>query len=447
MALPSQSERSTSNRPVMTRASANGRKPMMIAVGLVLAAGAIYGLWAFMPSGEKSPSEVGPSKLADAGAKKPAPAPAQPIQQPAVQPTPAKIEPGPVVLRQGSGGGVVTPPGAGTGTSPGTSPGTAPTGTPTIGAPVNQPDPSKPSPVDVGSPDLRPQPATTPGTNPTTTGTGQPGTTPMNPLAPSGSTSEVRTLIAEADKANAEGKPLVARAAYSRALTHPGAGPTEQAEVREKAARLNETLVFGPTVVTGDPMTEMYVVAANDNLVKIARKRSLETDWRLIQRINKLPDPNSLRVGQKLKLVRGPFHVVVHKSEYRLDLFQGSPDEPERWTYVKSFRVGLGESNGTPTGTFVIKKNSKLVDPPWVNPRTGEKFAANDPKNPIGEHWLGWQGVGDAAIYKGFGLHGTIEPESIGQQRSMGCVRMLPEDIATVYEFLTEEVSVVKVLP
>ncbi|MFZ2875307.1 MAG: L,D-transpeptidase family protein [Phycisphaerales bacterium] len=443
MALPSQSERSTSNRPVMTRASANGRKPLFIAVGLVVAAGAVYGLWAFMPSGEKNPGTAEPTKLADAASKKPSPAPTQPIQQPAQQPQPVKPEPGPVVLRQGTGGGVVIP--------PSTNPGTAPAGPATVGSPVGQPDPSKPLPVDLGSPDLRPQPATnpsaSPGTSPTSTGTGQPGTAPPNPLAPSGSTSEVRTLIAEADKANAEGKPLAARAAYSRALAHPGAGPTEQAEVREKAARLNDTLLFGPTVATGDPMTEMYVVAANDNLVKIARKRSLETDWRLIQRINKLPDPNSLRVGQKLKLVRGPFHAVVHKSEFRLDLFQGSPDEPDRWTYVKSFRVGLGESNGTPTGTFVIKKNSKLVDPPWANPRTGEKFAANDPKNPIGEHWLGWQGVGDAAIYKGFGLHGTIEPDSIGQQRSMGCVRMLPDDIATVYEFLTEEVSVVKVLP
>lgn len=443
MALPSQSERSTSNRPVMTRASANGRKPLLIAVGLVVAAGAIYGLWAFMPSGEKTPGSTDPTKLADAAAKKPSPAPAQPIQQPAQQPQPAKPEPGPVVLRQGTGGGVVTPPGA--------NPGGTPAGPATVGSPVGQPDPSKPLPVDLGSPDLRPQPATnpstSPGAGPTSTGAGQPGTTPTSPLAPSGSTGEVRTLIADADKANAEGKPLVARAAYSRAIVHPGAGPTEQAEAREKASRLNETLIFGPTVATGDPMTEMYVVAANDNLVKIARKRSLETDWRLIQRINKLPDPNSLRVGQKLKLVRGPFHAVVHKSEFRLDLFQGSPDEPDRWTYVKSFRVGLGESNGTPTGTFVIKKHSKLVDPPWVNPRTGEKFAANDPKNPIGEHWLGWQGVGDAAIYKGFGLHGTIEPDSIGQQRSMGCVRMLPDDIATVYEFLTEEVSVVKVLP
>ena len=109
--------------------------------------------------------------------------------------------------------------------------------------------------------------------------------------------------------------------------------------------------------------------------------------------------------------------------------------------------MGLGEGSGTPIGTFVIKKASKLVNPPWTNPRTGERFAADDPKNPIGEFWLGWQGLGDSAAYTGFGLHGTIDPTSIGQSKSMGCVRMGAEDIALIYEMLVEQVSVVRVVP
>ena len=62
-----------------------------------------------------------------------------------------------------------------------------------------------------------------------------------------------------------------------------------------------------------------------------------------------------------------------------LDLFQGSPDEPERWQYIRSFRVGLGAGNSTPLGTFIIRPNSKLVNPHWVNPRDGTMFDANDP--------------------------------------------------------------------
>jgi lipoprotein-anchoring transpeptidase ErfK/SrfK len=107
--------------------------------------------------------------------------------------------------------------------------------------------------------------------------------------------------------------------------------------------------------------------------------------------------------------------------------------------------VGLGEGNGTPVGTFRIR--NRMANPWWVNPRTRERFEADDPKNPIGEHWLGWEGIGDSKIHTGFGLHGTIEPESIGQQRSMGCVRLLAPDIELLYEMLSEQVSIVKVVP
>ncbi|MDI1289897.1 MAG: L,D-transpeptidase family protein, partial [bacterium] len=197
----------------------------------------------------------------------------------------------------------------------------------------------------------------------------------------------------------------------------------------------------------GDPLSETYTVASGDALVKIAKKRDLATDYRFIQRVNGITNPGSLKIGQKLKLVRGPFHAVVSKSDYRLDVFSGSPDEPEAWVYIRSFPVGLGSENGTPLGTFVVKKNSKLVNPHWVNPKTGEKFDADDPKNPIGEYWLGWEGQGSSSVYTGFGLHGTIEPSSIGNQKSMGCVRMLDQDIATVWEMLAEQISVVKVVP
>jgi hypothetical protein len=165
----------------------------------------------------------------------------------------------------------------------------------------------------------------------------------------------------------------------------------------------------------------------------------------LIQRVNKMADAHALKVGQKLKLVRGPFHAVVHKSEYRLDIFAGSPDEPDSWLYIRSFKVGIGENNGTPLGTFQIK--SKMQNPDWKNPRTGEKFSKDDPKNPIGEYWLGWQGLGDSAPITGYGIHGTVDPSSIGQAKSMGCVRLLDDDIKFVYELLATKISIVRVVP
>jgi LysM repeat protein len=299
----------------------------------------------------------------------------------------------------------------------------------------------RPPPVDVVSP-----PASTPGDSALAPPPPPPTeTTPV--LPPTASISEIRALIDEGDRAMARNEPVRARELYSRALLDPRAARSDQEVLRTKLTALGRQLVFSPDVTPGDPYAELYVVQPGDSLVRIARRRELTVDWRFIQRINGIGDPNTIRAGQKLKLVRGPFNAVVHKSDYRLDLFLGPPDLPDQWLFVRSFRVGLGADDATPTGTFVVKKNSKLINPAWTNPLTGERFAADDPKNPVGEHWIGWQGLGDSAIHTGFGIHGTIEPDSIGQSRSMGCVRMLADDVALVYELLAEEISVIRVVP
>jgi len=162
--------------------------------------------------------------------------------------------------------------------------------------------------------------------------------------------------------------------------------------------------------------------------------------------VNRLDNANRIRVGQELKLVRGPFHAVVDKSDYRLDLFHGPPDNDDAWMFVRSFDVGLGEDDSTPTGRFVVRENGKLQNPGWVNPRDpSERYEPDDPQNPVGEYWIGIDGLGEDAVYTGYGLHGTIEPATIGQQRSMGCVRLLPDDIALLYETLAGGVSRVRI--
>ena len=159
--------------------------------------------------------------------------------------------------------------------------------------------------------------------------------------------------------------------------------------------------------------------------------------------------------------MNGPFHAVVSKSAYRMDIYAGDPPSPSSigtsllacgaepgWVYIRSFPVGLGADDGTPVANFVVRPNSKLVNPEWRNPRTGERFAANDPKNPIGERWIGLDGLDEASRgHTGFGVHGTIEPDSIGRSMSMGCIRLGDRDVEIVYELLAPRVSVVKVVP
>jgi lipoprotein-anchoring transpeptidase ErfK/SrfK len=424
MALPSQSDRTSElGRAYVYREkgagytprSGNHQKTIVAIVGSLIIIGTAWGIVRILPSGtpKESTQASAPTPITAGFSAAPEPAPTFTFQtgkpEPTRQATPA---PDPT-------------------TQPATEPAKTPEGT--------RPKLDDPSKLIVEDPSKSPKPVEAVPQSPAPAAEAAPQTQ----LPPSASTADVVSLIAQAES-RITSDPVQARVLYSKAYR--AAAPSDQASIRAKLEELNKTLVFSAKVTPGDPLAEVYAVASGDSLVKIAKKRDLGVDWRFIQRINNA-DPRTLRVGQKLKLVRGPFHAVVHKSDYRIDVFQGAPDDPNSWIYIHSCKVGLGEGNSTPVGTFVIRKGSKLVNPHWVNPRTGQKFDKDDPANPIGEHWLGLEGVGDSAALTGYGLHGTIDPASIGQQRSMGCVRMADADIALVYEMLEEQISVVKIVP
>ena len=255
----------------------------------------------------------------------------------------------------------------------------------------------------------------------------------------------IASMISRAESAAARNRLVEARTLYNSALLDSDTDARTRSMLRRRIMELNDTLLFSPTINPDDPYTDQYEIESGDALSKLPRKLGLNINWRFLQRINGISDPKRIRVGQRIKTVTGPFHAVISKSRYRLDLYMGDSSE---LMYVASFPVGLGENDSTPVGSWIVRKDSKLMNPRWVNPRTGEVFAADDPLNPIGERWIGIEGVDDRTRpLQGFGLHGTIEPESIGTQASMGCVRLGDDDVALVYELLIEGVSRVEITP
>ncbi len=239
------------------------------------------------------------------------------------------------------------------------------------------------------------------------------------------------------------GDVVQARAILSAGLRSRTLSPAEAEEIRGTLSNMNRGMIFGPEVTPGDTFTRLYEIKSGDALSKLVNREGVKTNWRFVQRINGISDPSRIRVGQRIKLVQGPFHAEVDKASHRADVWLGEGDEA---VYVTSLPVGLGEFGSTPEGAFRVRRGGKMVNPSWTNPRTGERFAADDPMNPIGEYWIGLDGIDPHNLQEqGFGIHGTIEAESIGQNRSMGCVRLSDEDIALLYEMLTEGNSVVLV--
>ena len=239
------------------------------------------------------------------------------------------------------------------------------------------------------------------------------------------------------------GQPVAARLQLSSLLRSGSLTDSEAAQARGVLTDISDNLVFSKEIKANDPFAIEYIIRGGDTLSGIVQKMGLQVNWRFIQRINEIPQASGIRPGQNIKLITGPFHAKVDKDTYRIDLYQGDGNEQ---VFVRSFRVGLGEFNSTPTGLFKVRKNSKLVNPTWVNPRTREFFSADNPMNPIGERWIGLEGVEERTMdLSGLGIHGTIEPGTIGTQSSMGCIRMGSSDITQVYEMLAEGVSTVEI--
>ena len=242
----------------------------------------------------------------------------------------------------------------------------------------------------------------------------------------------------------AETEPVQARRLLTKAWRSGALTDREQAQAKKLAERLTQIVLLDSRVLDGDPFSRRYTVQNGDALTRIVRDEKVNTEWTFVSRINGLRNANAIHPGQTLKLPAGTFHAEVSKPDYRLDLYQDYGNER---VLIGSYTVGLGEFGSTPRGTFRVRAASKLVNPEWIDPRTREHFGSDDPKNPIGERWIGIEGLEDHNRgLRGFGIHGTIDPGSIGKQRSMGCIRMLPDDISMVYEVLTEPKSTIEIL-
>lgn len=218
---------------------------------------------------------------------------------------------------------------------------------------------------------------------------------------------------------------LDARTQLNRALLV-GLPPAQRREARERLAELAEEMIFGSRRIKGDPLVAGYVIKSGEVLVDIAKRHKVTAQ--LLAKINNLKDVNRIRAGQNIKLIEGPFHVEIHKSTHEMFLYLQD-------TFVRRFQVGLGEDGSTPVGVWKIK--NKLTNPTYYPPRGGKIVLADDPENPLGERWIGLEGLeGEAAGQERYGIHGTNDPDSIGTNQSLGCVRLLNEDVEWVYDVL-----------
>lgn len=119
--------------------------------------------------------------------------------------------------------------------------------------------------------------------------------------------------------------------------------------------------------------------------------------------------------------------IVIDKSENELYLFKGGQ-------LVAAYDVATGEEpHFTPEGVFAI---ANMVEDPR---------GPNSEASQFGNRWMGLAVPNerdkrgppdDERAPKGlkYGIHGTNEPESIGEHASAGCVRLDNKDVVALFE-------------
>jgi L,D-transpeptidase ErfK/SrfK len=95
----------------------------------------------------------------------------------------------------------------------------------------------------------------------------------------------------------------------------------------------------------------------------------------------------------------------------------------ENGRIVVVYPVAVGAPvSPSPVGTFSIV--NRVSNPTYY--KTG-KVVGPGTTNPVGTRWIGLS-------VKGYGIHGTDAPASIGYAKSHGCIRLRNQDIERLFE-------------
>lgn len=163
------------------------------------------------------------------------------------------------------------------------------------------------------------------------------------------------------------------------------------------------------------PTRNYYVIRRGDTLRSIAAIFKISAAE--ILTANPDLNPRNLTVGQIIciPLAPSPIEIIVNITAKRLTVTRNG-------SVFREYIVATGKPE-TPTPTGVFEVVNKEIDP----------------GGPYGTRWLGLSA-------KGYGIHGTNNPQSIGTAASNGCIRMYNEDIEALFD-ITAVGTIVRILP
>jgi lipoprotein-anchoring transpeptidase ErfK/SrfK len=240
---------------------------------------------------------------------------------------------------------------------------------------------------------------------------------------------DVRAAVRRA-QGHASGGGMVSRA-WRRLFTNPervvsAPAKWQPAQLDAALGRIAEKVRTEPVNPTVDGKSGWAVVVPGRNGLELDVERSKEALADAVQLGDPVVDLVTRDVPPAVDKDAFKKVVLVRTGENKLYLYQNG-------TIAKSWPVATGSpSYATPTGTW--KVIDKVVNPTWYNP--GSSWARGmparigpGPNNPLGEKALE---LDAPAIL----IHGTPDRSSIGYNVSHGCIRMLAEHEAELFDLV-----------
>ena len=115
---------------------------------------------------------------------------------------------------------------------------------------------------------------------------------------------------------------------------------------------------------------------------------------------------------------RATRRIVVSIPDRKLAILEGG-------RVLRVFPTAVGApASPSPAGSYKIVE--RVADPTWYGKG---KIVAPGKNNPVGTRWIGLS-------IKGYGIHGTNQPASIGHNASHGCIRMRNRDVEQLFEMV-----------
>lgn len=184
---------------------------------------------------------------------------------------------------------------------------------------------------------------------------------------------------------------------------------------------LNMTRLKSPDAAPGD---EIYTIQPGDTLSKMENKLKVPQD--LLQGINGLNE-RTLRIGKKIRVPHLDISLVINKPERTLTILNNGD-------FLKKYYVGIDQDDRElPAGKYsVSKKYPNGLE--FIDNNTRESIKAGAANNPYGEKFI--------ELRRGVGIHGTNDPEKVGQLISKGSVMMKNPDVEEVYALVKSKTPV-----